>query len=57
MTFLLNYVGENTMMAPQLEGTIKFYEGGILRLLINEVDQAETRYRVSSEPDFAIMDT
>ncbi len=57
MTFLLDYVGDNIKMAPQLEGTIKFYEGGILRLLINEVVKTEQRYRVASEPDFAVMDS
>ena len=27
-----------------------------MRVLINEIDGAEVRYRVSQEPDFAIMD-
>jgi hypothetical protein len=32
------------------------FEGGILRVLINEVGGVEKRFRISSEPDFAVMD-
>ena len=42
--------------ATEMTLTISFYQDGIARVLIDEVGGAEKRFKISDEPDFAIME-
>lgn len=54
--FNLNLQGQSELQAAQLTAELALYQGGIMRLRINEVGGQEQRFRVSSEQDFAVME-
>lgn len=54
--FTLNLQGHSELQAAQLTAELAMYQGGIMRLRINEVGGQEQRFRVSSEQDFAVME-
>ena len=47
---------DKSIQAATLKAEMTLYRNGILRILINEEDGTEQRFRVSSIPDFAVMD-
>ena len=58
MSFELDLATDSfpTIQAATLKAEITLYKYGILRILINEEDGTEQRFRVSGIPDFAVMD-
>jgi len=58
MSFELNLAitSDASIQAETLKADMTLYRNGILRILINEEDGAEQRFKVSSIPDFAVMD-
>ena len=45
-----------TIQAHNLSAKLQLYEGNILRMTVGEQTGANNRFKVSSIPDFAVMD-
>ena len=45
-----------TIQAHSLSAKLQLYEGNILRMTVGEQNGANNRFKVSSIPDFAVMD-
>jgi len=58
MSFELDLASNSdaSIQAETLKAEMTLYRNGILRILINEEDGTEQRFKVSSIPDFAVMD-
>ena len=44
-----------SLAATELTLSVSFYQDGIARVIVDEVNGAEKRFRISGEKDFAIM--
>ena len=56
---IISDVDQSTVLsipASNLSLFISFHQDGIARVMIDEIDGIENRFKISDEPDFAVME-